>query len=193
MQLLGRRPDIRAAERRLAAATARIGVQVADLYPHVTFGGQAGFTGPSLGNLFAGGPFRWLAGPLISWIFTDRTAVRARIQAAEATAQAALAQFDGTILTALRETETALSAYRNELDRRTALAAARDAAARAAELERLRVRAGRTDSLALLDTERTLAAAEAALADSDARLVSDQIDLFRALGGGWQTADRETA
>ncbi len=191
MQMLARRPDVREAERRLAAATARIGVQTADLYPHVTFGAQAGFTGPSLGNLFSGGPFNFLAGPLISWIFTDRAAVRARIQAAEATAQAALAQFDGTILTALRETETALSAYRNELDRRTALAAARDAASRAAELERLRLRAGRSDSLALLDAERTLAAAEAALADSDAQLVSNQIDLFRALGGGWQTGDRE--
>jgi NodT family efflux transporter outer membrane factor (OMF) lipoprotein len=186
MRLLARRPDIREAERRLAAATARIGVQTADLYPHVTFGGQAGFTGPSLGNLFSGGPFHFLAGPLISWIFTDRAAVRARIQAAEATADAALAQFDGTILTALRETETALSAYRNEIDRRTALSASRDAAARAAELEGLRLRAGRSDSLAVLDAERTLAAAEAALADSDARLVSNQIDLFRALGGGWQ-------
>ncbi|HYD13091.1 MAG TPA: TolC family protein [Allosphingosinicella sp.] len=185
-QLLARRPDIREADRRLAAATARIGVATADLYPRVTLGGGVGATGPSLGNLFTGGPLRWLLGPLISWSFTDQEAVRARIRAAEASSDAALARFDGTVLTALQETETALSAYRHELDRRTALTAARDAAARAAELERLRLREGRSDSLAVLDAERTLAAAEAALAESDARVVTVQIDLFRALGGGWQ-------
>ncbi|HTU09615.1 MAG TPA: efflux transporter outer membrane subunit [Allosphingosinicella sp.] len=185
-QLLARRPDIREAERRLAASTARIGVATADLYPRVTLGGEVGASGPSLGSLFTGGPFRWLLGSLISWSFTDQETVRARIRAAEATSEADLARFDGAVLTALRETETALSAYRHELDRRTALTAARDAAGRAAELERLRLREGRSDSLAVLDAERTLAAAETALADSDARLVSNQIDLFRALGGGWQ-------
>ena len=185
-QLLARRPDIREAERRLAAATARIGVATADLYPRVTLGGGVGATGPSLGNLFSGGPLNWVVGPLISWAFTDHEAVRARIQASEASGDAALARFDGAVLNALRETETALSTYRNELDRRTALTAARDAAARVAELERLRLREGRSDSIAVLDAERTLAAAEAALAESDARLVTLQIDLFRALGGGWQ-------
>jgi len=192
MQLLARRPDIREAERRLAASTARIGVATADLYPRVTLGGEVGATGPSLGNLFAGGPFRWLLGSLINWSFTDQETVRARIRAAEASSAADLARFDGAVLTALRETETALSVYRNEIDRRTALTAARDAAARAAELERLRLREGRSDSLAVLDAERTLATAEAALADSDARLVSNQIDLFRALGGGWQVENAIT-
>lgn len=191
-QLLARRPDIREAERRLAAATARIGVATADLYPRVTLGGGVGATGPSLGNLFSGGPFRWLVGPLINWAFTDREAVRARIQASEATGDAALATFDGIVLTALRETETALSAYRNELDRHTALAAARDAAERAARIERIRLREGSIDSLAVLDAERTLADTEAALALSDASLVSNQIDLFRALGGGWQVEDAAT-
>jgi len=184
-RLLARRPDIREAERRLAASTARIGVATADLYPRITLGGEAGATGPSLGGLFTGGPLRWLLGSLISWSFTDQETVRARIRAAEATSEADLARFDGAVLNALRETETALSAYRNEIDRHSALTAARDAAARAAELERLRLRAGRSDSLAVLDAERTLAATQAAVADSDARLVSNQIDLFRALGGGW--------
>ena len=185
-QLLARRPDIREAERRLAAATARIGVATAELYPRVTLGGGVGATGPSLGNLLSGGPLNWVVGPLLSWAFTDREAVRARIQASEASGDAALAGFDGAVLTALRETETALSAYRNELDRRLALGAAKDAADRAARLERLRLREGRSDSLAVLDAERTLAATEAALAESDARVVTAQIDLFRALGGGWQ-------
>ncbi len=192
-RLLARRPDIREAERRLAASTARIGVATADLYPRVTLGGEVGATGTSLGNLFSGGPLRWLLGSLISWSFTDQETVRARIRAAEATSEADLARFDGAVLNALRETETALSAYRHEIDRRTALSAARDAAARAAELERLRLRAGRSDSLAVLDAERTLAQTEAELAASDARLVSNQIDLFRALGGGWQVDDQGQA
>jgi len=191
--LLARRPDIREAERRLAAETARIGVATADLYPRITLGGSIGATGPSIGDLFTGGPLRWLLGPLIDWSFPNQEAIRARIAAAEASAEAALATFDGTVLTALQETETALSAYRHELDRRTALSDARDAALRAAELERLRLREGRADSLAVLDAERTLAETEAALALSDARIVTTQVDLFRALGGGWQAGEAQVA
>jgi len=191
--LLARRPDVREAERRLAAETARIGVATADLYPRIRLGGAIGATGPSLGDLFTGGPLRWLIGPLLDWSFPNQEGIRARIRAAEASSQAALARFDGTVLTALQETETALSAYRHEIDRRASLSAARNAAARAAELERLRFREGRTDSLAVLDAERTLAETEAALALSDANLVSDQVDLFRALGGGWQIGGEELA
>ncbi|MDQ8755757.1 efflux transporter outer membrane subunit [Sphingosinicella sp. LHD-64] len=184
--LLARRPDVREAERRLAAETARVGVATADLYPRITLGGSVGATGPSLGDLFTGGPFRFLLGPLISWSFPNQEAIRARIRAAEASAEGALANFDGTVLRALQETETALSAYRHELDRRVALADARNAAQRAAEIERARLRAGRANSLEVLDAERTLAEAEAVLVQSEARITSAQIDLFRALGGGWQ-------
>jgi outer membrane protein TolC len=88
----------------------------------------------------------------------------------------------------LQETETALSAYRHELDRRAAVLSARDAATRAAEIERARLRAGRADSLAVLDAERTLAETEAVLALSESRIAGAQIDLFRALGGGWSPA-----
>jgi multidrug efflux system outer membrane protein len=184
--LLARRPDVREAERRLAAETARVGVATADLYPRITLGGSVGATGPSLGDLFTGGPFRFLLGPLISWSFPNQEAIRARIRAAEASAEGALANFDGTVLRALQETETALSAYRHELDRRVALADARNAAQRAAEIERARLRAGRANSLEVLDAERTLAETEAVLVQSEARITSAQIDLFRALGGGWQ-------
>lgn len=184
--LIARRPDVREAERRLAAETARIGVATADLYPRITLGGSVGATGPSLGDLFTGGPFRFLLGPLINWSFPNQEPIRARIQAAEASADGALANFDGTVLRALQETETALSAYRHELDRRVALADARDAARRAAEIERARLRAGRANSLDVLDAERTLAQTEAVLVQSEARITSAQIDLFRALGGGWQ-------
>ena len=184
--LLARRPDVRAAERRLAAATARIGVATADLYPRINFGGSVGATGPSLGDLFTGGPFRWLLGPLLNWSFPNQEANRARIEQAEAGSAAALAAFDGTVLTALRETETALSVYANELDRRVALNDARTAADTAARLARAQLREGKTDSLAVLDAERSLAQTEADLALSDARVATAQVDLFRALGGGWQ-------
>ena len=190
--LLARRPDIRQAERRLAAETARIGVATADLYPRISFGGSIGSTGPSIGDIFTGGPFRWLLGPLLNWTFPNQEANRARIEQSEASAAAALANFDGTVLNALRETETALSVYAHELDRRQSLTGARNAAAQAAEIARLQLQAGRTDSLAVLDAERTLADAEADLAQSQARIATAQVDLFRALGGGWQTAEGST-
>lgn len=184
--LLARRPDVREAERRLAAATARVGVATADLYPGIRLGGSVGATGPSIDDLFTGGPFRWLLGSLINWTFPNQEANRARIRGAEAGADAALAQFDGTVLRALEETETALSRYAHELDRRRALADAREQAEIAARIARAQLREGKIDSLAVLDAERSLASTEADLALSDARIATTQVDLFRALGGGWQ-------
>lgn len=184
--LIARRPDVREAERRLAADTARIGVATADLYPRIVFGGSAGSTGSSVGDLFGGGPLRWLLGPLLSWTFPNQEGPRARIAAAEASAQASLARFDKAVLTALEETETALSRYAHELDRRAALTSARDEARRAAEISQAQLRAGRADFLVVLDAERTLAQAEFELAQSNAQLSTAQVDLFRALGGGWQ-------
>lgn len=183
-QLLARRPDVAAAERRLAAATARIGVATADLYPRITLGGSIGQTSTGLGDLFGAGPLNWLLGPLLSWNINQGRA-RARIAGAEADTQAALATFDGTVLTALEETETALSNYAKRLDRRTALQSARDQAAQVARITRAQRREGQIDSLAQLDAERTLADTEAQLALADAEIARAQIDLFRALGGRW--------
>jgi len=182
--LLSRRPDVRAAERRLAADTARIGVATADLYPRISLGGSFGSTGPNIGDVFGAGPLRWLVGPLISWNI-NQSATRAKIAAARADSQASLATFDGTVLRALEETETALSSYGRALDRRTALRSARDEAERAATITRAQQREGTVDSLAWLDAERTAAESEAALADQDARIADAQIAVFRALGGGW--------
>jgi NodT family efflux transporter outer membrane factor (OMF) lipoprotein len=182
--LLARRPAVRAAERRLAASTARIGVATADLYPRITLGGSIGSSGAGLGNLFGANPLTWLIGPLINWT-VNRSAARARVAGAEADTQAALATFDGTVFEALEETETALSTYRNSLERRAALQSARDQAEAAARITRARQHEGQIDSLELLDAERTAADAEAALAESDARIVEAQVDLFRSLGGGW--------
>lgn len=186
--LLARRPDIREAERRLAAATARIGVATADLYPRISLGGSVASSATSLAGLFSGGALGWLVGPLINWSFPNQEANRARIAGAEAEAQAELARFDRTVLQALEETEIALSRYANEIERGAALRSARDEAERAARITRAQLREGRTDSLAVLDAERSLADVEAELAESSTRLVQLQVDLFRALGGGWQSA-----
>jgi NodT family efflux transporter outer membrane factor (OMF) lipoprotein len=185
--LLARRPDVRAAERRLSADTARIGVATADLYPKITLGGSVGSTGRNISDIFTGGPFRWLAGPLISWSFPNIAATRARINGAKADSAASLATFDGTVLRALQETETALSNYAKALDQREALKAARDQAEGAARITRAQQREGAIDSLQSLDTERTFSDTEAALAQQDAVVSQRQIDLFRALAGGWMT------
>ena len=191
--LLARRPDIRAAEQRLAAGSARVGVATAELYPSIRLGGSIGSSSAGLGDLFGGGPLRWLLGSLISWNFPNQEAARAKIAGAKADVQADLATFDGTVLTALQETETALSNYARALDRRAALASARDEAERAAKVARARQREGTLDFLDMLDAERTSADAAASLADADARIADAQVDLFRALGGGWKGGATSTA
>lgn len=183
--LLARRPDVRAAERRLAADTARIGVATADLYPRITLGGSIGSTGPDIGDIFTGGPLRWLLGSLLSWSFPNQEPIRARIDAAEADTRASLAAFDGAVLTALEETEVALTNYAKALQRRQALQAANREAERVAAILRAQQREGTVNSLDRLDAERTLAEATAQLAEQDAEVSRAQIDVFRALGGGW--------
>ena len=184
--LLARRPDVKAAERRLAADTARVGVATADLYPKITLGGSVGTTAVGASDVFGGGPLRWLLGPMISWAFPNQEAIRARIGGAKADAEADLASFDGTVLRALEETETALSAYRNALLRKERLGSARDAAERAANVSLARESRGQIDSLDVLDAQRTLAQSEADYAAATRAVAFAQVDLFRALGGSWQ-------
>lgn len=184
--LLARRPDIRQAERQLAASTARIGVATADLYPSISLGASVGSTATSLGGLASGSALRFSLGPLISWSFPNRSLARARIAQAEASQQAALARFDGTWLNALQETESALTNYAGELDRVATLRRARAASAEAARVARLRYQAGRESFQIVLDAERSLAQTEASLAQSQAQLSTYLITLFLALGGGWE-------
>jgi outer membrane protein, multidrug efflux system len=191
-QLLARRPDVRQAERQLAAAAARVNVATASLFPSISLGGSIGSTALDAGDLSEDSNFRFGYGPLISWTFPNIFAARARIEQASAGSAAALAVFDQTVLEALQETETALSAYANELDRNAALRAARDEAATAARLSRLRFDAGADSFLTVLDAERTLAAADATLAASDGLVVSYQVTVFKALAGGW-TGDNAPA
>lgn len=182
--LLRRRPDVRQAERALAEATARIGVAVGELYPKVALGLSAGSVGAASGFGHAD-TFSWSLGPLISWTLPNTGVAQARIAQAEAGTRAALARFDGTVLTALRETETALTVYAHELDRRAALQAARDDSAAVAAQARQLYQNGKTGYLDTLDAERVMATSEAALAASDAQLADDQVSVFLALGGGW--------
>ncbi|HEX8471789.1 MAG TPA: TolC family protein, partial [Brevundimonas sp.] len=184
--LLARRPDVRQAERQIAAAAARVNVATASLYPSISLGGSFGSTALDSDDLGKDENYRFSFGPLISWSFPNIAVARARIAQTSALTDAALANFDQTVLAALQETETSLTNYANELDRRTALTAARDQAATAARLSRLRFEAGADNFLIVLDAERTLAGADAQLAQSDALVTTYQIALFKALAGGWQ-------
>ncbi|MEO0032265.1 MAG: hypothetical protein RIS94_2023 [Pseudomonadota bacterium] len=181
--LLARRPDVRAAERKLAAATADIGAAKADLYPHVSIGMGGGTLG-LIGDLATAMAGHWALGSMISWAFPTRAA-HARVDAANAGADRALADFDGTVLRALRETETALVWYRENHNRAVALDDARAQAATLADQTQRLHQAGKADlqgalgsRILLIDAQDKARAAQDAVAES-------QIDLFLALGGGW--------
>src|ERR1700730_9292160 len=182
--LLRRRPDVREAERKLAAATARIGVATADLYPRIAIGVGAGSTGAT-GDFLSTPTNRFGIGLAIHWE-ANQSLARARIAQANAAAKFALAQFDAVVLTALRCCEIALNTYSRDRERDSDLTTAQ---ARASEAEQQAKRlyvGGKFDFLALLDAQRTLASADDALAVSHARLATDQVAIFLALGGGWE-------
>jgi NodT family efflux transporter outer membrane factor (OMF) lipoprotein len=190
--LLARRPDVRAAERTLAADTARVGVATADLYPSIRLLGSIGFGAPKAGDVFKSSSFSYSVGPLISWSFPNMTVARARVREARADADAQLARFDGTVLGALRETEQALARYAGALDRDTVLARAETSSGEAARLSRLRFDYGADSFLLLISAERDRADARAARAAADAAVADAQISLFKALGGGWTEAPAPT-
>lgn len=183
--LIRRRPDVRQAERRLAAATAQIGVATADLYPTIHLIGFYGGAATQPSQLATGLGLVWGLGPSISWSFPNQAGPRARVRQAKASQAAALASFDSVVLTALKETEQALAEYSAALDQRQALADAQGEIHRSFEIARAEYAAGSVSNLDLLTTEQTLVALDAAVAASDASLVQIQIDLFKALGGGW--------
>ncbi|KQZ65783.1 TolC family protein [Sphingopyxis sp. OPL5] len=184
--LLARRPDIRRAERQLAAAAARVNVATADLYPSISLGGSVGSTASSISGLGKSDGFRFSLGPLISWSFPNMEVARSRLKQAEAGADGALASFDGTWLTALQESESALANYAGELDRLAALRRAAAEAGDAARIARLRYQAGRENFQVVLDAERTLASINASIAQSEQTRATNLVSLFLALGGGWQ-------
>ncbi|WP_084399150.1 efflux transporter outer membrane subunit [Henriciella aquimarina] len=182
--LLRRRPDLRQAERGLAAATERIGIATADLYPRVSFGGVGSF----LRNDIVTGDdsFTFGLGPAVSWNFPNRVAARARLEQAEARGDAALAGFEGKVLTALKEVEQALTAVASEQNQLDALREAQERSERAYQLAELKYRAGSVAYLDVLVAQADLLTARAAYASSVQRLSSARVDLFKSLGGGWR-------
>lgn len=184
--LLKRRPDVRQAERKLAAATATIGVATGALYPNISFGATVGTVG-ILDELGEPSTNRWGFGPLISWTIPSNGA-RARIRLTEANTQLALANFDNTVLNAIRETQTGLAQYTALLERRDALADAETSAKQAADQTHQFYMSGRESFLADLQATRTYTDVRAQLAAANTQVALQQINLFLALGGGWQQA-----
>lgn len=183
--LLKRRPDVRQAERRLAAATAEIGVATGQLYPDISIGATVGTVG-LLDHLGQSQTNRWGFGPLLTWTVPSNGA-RARVREAEAETQGALAHFDGVVLNAIRETQTGLAQYSALLQRRDALADARQSAQQAADQTHRFFQAGRASFLADLQATRTYTDVLAQLASANTQVAMSQIDLFLALGGGWES------
>ncbi|MGB1580739.1 MAG: TolC family protein, partial [Nevskiales bacterium] len=183
--LLRRRPDIRAAEGQLAAATAQIGIAVADLFPRITLFGSAGYFSTNSSDFGAEASERWSIGPGIQWAAFDLGRVRARIRAEEADADAELATYQKTVLTALEETDNALVRYVQARKREQRLSEAAAASTEAADMARQRYKNGRDTFLTVLDTERRQLEAEDQLAQGRAESVLGLIALYKALGGGW--------
>lgn len=186
--LIRRRPDVRAAERRLAAAVSRIGVAVADLYPTISLGASGASGAGALAGLGRASNATYSLGPVLSWTIPNTLAAQARIRQAKAVASGAYAAFDGTVLTALQDVESALALYRADLERNRALQSARDAAERAFNLANDQYKAGAASYLELITAQSVFLEARQALALSEAAVASDQATLFKALGGGWAQA-----
>ena len=184
-QLLRRRPDIRVAERRLAAATARVGVAVGDLFPKVTLTGDIGYAAPGFGDFGRRNAQFFGVGPSISWAAFDLGRVHERIQSAKAQTDAALAVYEDAVLSALGDTEGALINYGHSQTRREALGVAAAASDKAADLARKRFEGGLIDFLQVLDAERTALSAELLLSQSRTDAATSLVAVYKALGAGW--------
>ena len=186
-ELLRRRPDIRRAERQLAAATARIGVAEADLYPKLSLTGSLGLESLKLADLPQGASRFWSVGPTLSWPIFDAGRIRANIAVQDARTDQQLSTYAQTVLTALEDVENGLVAYSREQVRRMQLTQAVEANRRAVALANELYRNGLGTFLNVLDSERALFASESDLAQSEATVSSDVVALYKALGGGWET------
>jgi multidrug efflux system outer membrane protein len=181
--LLRRRPDVRAAERRLAAASAREGVAAAELYPRITVSGFLGLLA-GRGSLFGTGDSRaWAVTPALSWAGFDLGSARARLRGAEAASSESLAEFEQAVLFALEEAENALVAYASQQQRLVKLTDQARESTRAAAIARTRYREGVADFLELLDAERTQLEAEDAVAQAEAGVFISVVAVYKSLGG----------
>ena len=185
-ELLQRRPDIQSAERKLAAATARIGVAKADLFPRVSLSGFLGFTAGRGSQIGSSAANAWALGPSITWAAFDLGSVRARLRAADANADGALATYEQQVLLALEESENAFSDYGKRQQRLIALIRQSESSRAAADLAEIRYREGNVDFLVLLDAQRERLAAEDSQAQAEVDLYRGIVAIYKALGGGWQ-------
>jgi multidrug efflux system outer membrane protein len=182
--LLRRRPDVRAAERRLASATAREGVAAAELFPQISVSGFLGLLAGRGSSFFNASDSRaWAVTPALSWAAFDLGSARARLRGAEGATRESVAQFEQVVLRAIEETENALVNYREEQERLVRLADQARESTRAATIARTRYQAGVVDFLALLDAERTQLQAEDAVAQAEAGVFTSVIAVYKALGG----------
>jgi NodT family efflux transporter outer membrane factor (OMF) lipoprotein len=184
-ELLRRRPDVSAAEERLHAATARIGVATADLFPRFTLGGLIGTQSFDSGDLFERDSETHLVALGVDWSFLDVGRVRARIAATDAAASGALARYEQTVLGALEETDNALTRFGHARVEDAHLEQAALDSEHAAELARVRFDAGAVDLLDVLDSERTQLQAQDAFAEARVRSATALVDLYKSLAGGW--------
>ena len=184
--MLRSRPDVHAAERRLAAATADIGVNEGNLFPKVTFNGTLTMQATTPQRFGDDGTGAYAFGPNITWPFLDMGHQIAKVHVSTAHQKEVLAQYEQSVLTALEETENALAQFSSERRRRDSLRAAAERSAKAASIAQERYKAGSQDFLTVLDAERTQLQAESDLSVSDTQLRVDLVALYKALGGGWQ-------
>ncbi|HEX6768063.1 MAG TPA: efflux transporter outer membrane subunit [Candidatus Binatia bacterium] len=187
-EALRRRPDVRRAERQLAAQTARIGVATADLYPKFTLPGTIGLEALAANHLFSAANWAWSLAGTFAWPVFQGGAIRQNIEVQNALQEQALNQYEATILIALEEVENSLVAYAEEQERRDTLAAATQAAQRAAELAQNQYASGLIDFQALLDSQRSVRSFQEQLAQSKGQVTTNLISLYKALGGGWNSS-----
>jgi outer membrane protein, multidrug efflux system len=186
-EMVRRRPDIRKAERELAAETARVGVAVANLYPIFTLTGSIGLESISTGNLLAWGSRTLSVGPGVTLPIFHGGALRQKVEYQSAVQEAAAIAYEKTVLNALEEVENALVAYAEEQNKRDALIEAEDAARKAVLLAEYQYQAGLANFLTVLDAQRSLLAFQNQLAESKGAVVSNLIRVYKTLGGGWQS------
>ena len=184
--LLQRRPDIMSAERKLAAATARIGVAKADLFPRVSLSGFLGFTAGRGSQIGSAAANAWALGPSITWPAFNLGSVRARLRGADAEADGALASYEQQVLLALEESENAFSDYGKRQQRLVSLIRQSESSRAAADLAAIRYREGTVDFLVLLDAQRERLAAEDSQAQAEVEMYQGVVAIYKALGGGWQ-------
>jgi NodT family efflux transporter outer membrane factor (OMF) lipoprotein len=188
--LLLRRPDVQKAERDLAAATAQIGVAKADLFPKFSLTGIAGLQTVSAGNWFNYASRYWSAGPTVQWELFEAGSIMANIHAQTAHQQEALNAYQQTVLVAMEDTENALTSYAREQVRRESLSDSVDADQHALDLATHLYKSGLVDFLRVLDSESSLYTAQDALVQSDQAVSLDLVQLYKALGGGWENENQ---